>query len=1000
MMMKKRILSCILFLAGSVMAMAQMTAVPFRSATATNYEDGEGAANAIDKNYSTLWHSSYNETTFPITLTLTLQTASHVDVVRYVPRTDGNTNGNWQEVTFEYRAGTGRTWTTVGDYNLGGSGDAYDFDLPADAPDVAAVRFKVKSGSGDFASASEIEAYTYDNTMQDEFRQYFDDELCTQLKAGVTSGDGIANEDIRTLVNNLLADRQEYSKFRIAEYEPYRPVASLREELKNSNPYNQWENPTGIYLKEGDACYVAVSGMGKDKAGLKIKSWGENTDGSTYTLHNGLNRIEAATEGNVFVSYYTDNYETAPDIKVHFINAPVRGYWDRETMTNADWEEMLAKLPSDNSIIVVRSKRAQLVYPVSSWKQYCPSDVSGVMDNYEKVQWAERDMMGLTKFGRETRNRQLFYCTTSGFMAANDMGAFCNINSLNAIMTPDVDKFGFWAVGHEWGHNNQIIGFLWSGCGETTNNIYASWAQIHNTPADLRLEDEMSGIGEYANMRGGRMQAYFDEALRKGVQWQLQEGPDYYGTKPDTKTVANYDYDGNYLGTVQTTSRNYDHFVKLTPFWQMNLWGTLAGKKPDIIPSVIERLRTAENYTETYNTNGKQQINWMKLACDEAGLNLLPFFEKAGMLLPISAYIEDYGAGWNKISQSMIDDLKKYVAQKGYPDVTEEINYITGHNYHIYRDNLKLSVPEAMGEGCTRNGNKVTVQHSKVQNAVAYETYNRDGKLLRITMYALGSDADHSYTQVLFPSSDDEADNAAYIMAVGYDGTRKTIFDPDRNSLFSNDKVYVIKSGRSSIFNSDYYHYLLYHPDAPDYLSSTYGESGHKMTYSDETENFRFAIYWNATGKYYFYNIAAGKFIGNADGNNAPIPLVEEPTNDVQVRKSSNGSYPYMLSTNGTGALNVAATEGCNGVVNWTDGYDETADYGNIYQIYEVGDLDASVKATIEDKVAEFTGGIGTGIHDVKGQDDDDVIYDLTGRRVKTAGGHGLFIMNGRKVLM
>ena len=267
------------------------------------------------------------------------------------------------------------------------------------------------------------------------------------------------------------------------------------------------------------------------------------------------------------------------------------------------------------------------------------------------------------------------------------------------------------------------------------------------------------------------MQTYFEEALRKGVQWQLQDGPDYHGATPNTKTVEGYDYDGNPTGQVTTTSRNYDHFVKLVPFWQLNLWGTLAGKCPEIIPMVIEGIRTTDNYGSIYNTNGKQQVNWMKLACDSAKLNLLPFFEKAGMLKPIDAYIEDYGAGWNKISEAMINTLKAHVESKEYPDFTEEINYINAHNMHIYRDNQKLSVPSTLGEGCEPLVGKVKVDHTKVKNAVAFETYNSAGELIRITMYGLGSDDAHSYTQVLYPAG------AAYIMAVGYDGTREKIYE-------------------------------------------------------------------------------------------------------------------------------------------------------------------------------------------------------------------------------
>ena len=607
-----------------------------------------------------------------------------------------------------------------------------------------------------------------------EAENYFSDGLYSELKDGVTSSEGIASAGVKALVGSLLSDAQGYKKFRVAEYEPYRTVASLQQELKTSSPYNQWENPTGIYLKEGESCVVAVSGIGTDPVGLKIKNWVKNENGSTYSLVNGLNYITATTEGNVFVDYYTDNFESAPNVKVHFINAPVRGYWDKETMTNDDWVKMLEPLNSDSSIIIVRSEHAQLAYPVCAWKQYCPENVDSLMAMYQQVQWAERDMMGLKKYGREAKNRQLYFASTYGFMAATNVGAYCNVGSLGAIMTPDSKTFDFWGVGHEWGHNNQITpGFHWSGCGETTNNIYASWAQIHFTgnPSNLRLEDEVTGIDEYSGMRGGRMQTYFEEALRKGVQWQLQDGPDYHGATPNTKTVDGYDYDGNPIGQVTTTSRNYDHFVKLVPFWQLNLWGTLAGKCPEIIPMVIEGIRTTDNYGSIYNTNGKQQVNWMKLACDSAKLNLLPFFEKAGMLKPIDAYIEDYGAGWNKISEAMINTLKSHVASKGYPDFTEEINYINAHNMHIYRDNQKLQVPATMGAGCTYSNGKVKVMHSQVQNAVAFETYNSKDSLIRITMYGLGSDDAHSYTQVLYPAG------AAYIKAVGYDGTREKIYE-------------------------------------------------------------------------------------------------------------------------------------------------------------------------------------------------------------------------------
>ena len=791
---------------------AQNRKINIVKAEASSSQQGVSASAVIDGDYNTIWYTPYDKnqgstTTFPVDLILTFEEVKHVGFMRYVPRQDGDYfSGNWSgSVYIAYcPTTTGTNFTNIGVYSLSGDATIYDFPLGEEGIECGQIKFTLTYGFFNYVSAAEIEAYSYDIIKKEEMQSYFTDDLFTQLKPEVTSSENIGNAVIKELVDNLLADAKGYRKFRVGEYEAYLPTETLKSILKSSNSYNKYENPTGVYLKSGDACWVAVSGIdSRYPVGLTIKNWVTNEKTSSYSLNNGLNYITTNSEGNVFVSYYTDDFEVAPNVKVHFINAPVQGYWDQATMTNDDWVELLkGRSASDNSILITRSEHAQLAFPVSAWLKYCPTNVDSTMTLYQQVQWAQRDILGLEKYGRQVKNRQLFFATTSGFMAAVEEGSYCNVNSLQAIMVPDAKKFDFWGVGHEWGHNNQITtGFKWSGCGETTNNIFASWGQIHFTgnPHYLRLEDEVTGVGEYSGMRGGRMQTYFEEGLRKGVAWQLQDGPDYYGTVPTEKTIWGYDADGNYLGYVTTTSRNYDHFVKLTPFWQLNLWGTLAGKCPDIIPMVIESIRSTTNYTHYYNTNGQKQVNWMKLACDSAKIDLLPFFEKAGMLRPINAYIEDYSAGWNVISEAMINNLKAYVKEQGYPAYTEEINYINGHNYHIYRDCLKLDVPKELGEGCKQNGNKVVVQHSVVKNAVAFETYNSKGELLRITMYGLGSDDNHSYTQVLYPTNSNADLSSAYIMAVGYDGTRTKIYEEgglkeEFFTLFARAKKYVTRT--------------------------------------------------------------------------------------------------------------------------------------------------------------------------------------------------------------
>ena len=270
-------------------------------------------------------------------------------------------------------------------------------------------------------------------------------------------------------------------------------------------------------------------------------------------------------------------------------------------------------------------------------------------------------------------------------------------------------------------------------------------------------------------MRGGRFQVYLEEGVRKGVSWQLQDGPDYHGSTPTQVNVQGQDADGKSTGNVTTSWRNYDHFVKVVPLWQLVLYTQEAGQSPDAYGKVIEGIRKA---SDTNMTNGKYQVKFMKRFCDSTRINFLPFFEKAGMLRPINALIEDYSREWLVISQKQIDELKAYIAAKGYPEAPAALNYINAYNWEVFRDKGQIDETTTVGKGCSLSGNRVKVDNNVWKNAVGYETYDANGELLRITMFGLGdSQMSSRYTYVLFPSG------AKYVMAVGYNGQRVKCYE-------------------------------------------------------------------------------------------------------------------------------------------------------------------------------------------------------------------------------
>ena len=738
-----------------------------RTASASSSQGGEGIERSYDGDLSTLYHSSYSNTTFPVTLTYTLKSAQHVDYALYTTRQSGD-NGNFGEVEVEYALSSAPSkWVKLGDYDFGEQNGAFRIGFgEAGIDKVMKVRFTVKSGHGNFASCAEMGFYENNNSLQDCLSAYFTDALCTQLKPGVTEAtlSEIKEPYVRQLVHFML--QGEYStKYRLGEFEPYRSLSSLSAELK-CGTYNRYENPTGIYFRKGEPVVLFVDGITDVSPTLIIKSFGrESYEGegqpeSSYPLHNGANVIMPANRGNGYVSYFSDNFASLPNVRIHFAMASENGYFDAQRGdTNEDWVNLLANATSD--IIDIRSQRLQAAIPLSTLRSVCPRKGVELAEIHNQVIFREREIMGLARYGREPKNRQFARCVTSG-MYADGVGAAAAFGSIGEWANPD--KFGFWGMAHELGHVNQVRpGFKWVGCGETTNNVYSAWVEHKLGTGYHRLEDENSGIDDYRSMRGGRFNAYLEEGVRKGVAWQLQDGPDYHGTQPNEVTVRGEDVAGNSIGTVTTTSRNYDHFVKVVPLWQLELYCLEAGKAPDAYAKMLEAVRK----DNTSRTNGQYQIEFMRTFCDSTQINFLPFFEKAGLLKPIRAYIEDYSPGWNIIDEAMINELKAYVEAKNYAKVPEALNYINAYNWQTFRDGGLIDETTAVNTGCSRAGTLVTVDNEAWKNAVGYETYDADGNLLRISMFGLGDSQQSSrYTKVLFPTG------SSYIMAVGHDGQR------------------------------------------------------------------------------------------------------------------------------------------------------------------------------------------------------------------------------------
>ncbi|MDH8702237.1 hypothetical protein M2138_001597 [Dysgonomonadaceae bacterium PH5-43] len=731
--------------------------VKVKSATASEFEDGENIDKALDGDMNTMYHSSYDNTVFPVTLQFNFEDNTILDNFIYYPRIKGS-NGCFEEIEVLYKLKDEKE-TSIGKFNFQGSYSPSKVTFPNTLENVEYVKILVNSGLGfldfKFASCAEIEFYRANSNVN--LSDYFIDDVYSGIKEGVTKEDIMAT-DMPLFFKILAAEFIEgtYSKARIRDYEAYRPVTALKAELKTNNNYNQYENPTGIYIEANKQIAIFVGETHGESLSFNVRNWNTGEE-RIYILSKGINFITSAVEGNSYIDYYTNNFKTAKPIRIHIYGGKDNGvFYGNGISTNDDWKALLANASSDYLDIV--GKYVNLTYYVSALKTHCPSTGVELINIYDEIIEHQFELMGLFKYERVPKNHMFGRNTLTGFMSAGAIGANFQYGTLSDIGNFEkiVQGGNSWGIAHEFGHINQISPDLrWVGTAECTNNVYSSYTQYvlqkKYSKLDLRLEhetckdvlDSEGGV----SVIGGRFNAYLHYGVLKGENWIFQWGPD--------------------AGQDRTSS---DHFVKLVPLWQLNLYFKIVEgaewSQPHWYADICELVRLD---TKSYS-HGQRQINFIKRACEVTKTDLTEFFEKAGMLKPISKTLDDYGYGTLTITEAMCKEVKDYVAANpSWKKPDGMINYISGNTVDIYEN--KENVVGTLNAGVKGEGVSRTISHSVWKNAVAYETY-KENELVRITMAGTGT-KDNSSTRVPYPAG------STKIVAVSWNGVRTTVYQPN-----------------------------------------------------------------------------------------------------------------------------------------------------------------------------------------------------------------------------
>lgn len=697
-------------------------------------------------------YASASADKFPVTLTYYFALPSKVDYLTYLPRQDGNASqGFIGDCEIWYQTDGSEEFVKKGDYNFGMSEDQFRLEFDETLEGVTAVRFVAKNSINGHVSCAEMGFY---EKRSIDGLDLFTDETCSELKPDVTLEDIRAldesNEFLKKIAEFMLENN--YPAERIQLYQPYLKTGVLAKRLKTAN-YNLFENPTGIYFKAAEKAVVFVQNTTTPiSISLKVVDWSEAgkeagaKEEDVYPLQPGINVLTLNNNGLGYISYYTDDYESMPEVKIHIASGIINGYFDLERGDqNVKYTAMLNNQKSKECPnLDIRGKYVQLCYDKKSLLQKNSERGREMIEEYDNLIKMEQDIMGIDKYGLRTTNRMFGRRSYGGLPNANGHGvSFPGLN-----VKPEEIRQNSWEIAHEFGHINQVRpGMKWTGLDEVSNNIYSAAVQYYYTPDNLRLEGEKIGDGEGGPfVVGNRFNCYLNNGIIKGQPWLYQLGQE---RDPDKATK---DRDGG------------DLFVRLTPLWQLYLYNHIAGLGVDYFyPQIMDKVRN----TDESGLKAKDlQFNFMRNVCHVMNTNMTKFFKTCGMLKEVDRNISGYGVKEQlTITAEDIADFEEEMKDLPEP-ISPVIYYISGYTVDFFKN--KAAVVGTKGVGVTRDGAFCVVEASKWKNVVMFETYAGD-KLVKLSL-PYTDHADKIATRVYYP------DGSTRIEAVAWNGEKTLVY--------------------------------------------------------------------------------------------------------------------------------------------------------------------------------------------------------------------------------
>lgn len=399
-------------------------------------------------------------------------------------------------------------------------------------------------------------------SYSENLKKFFEDYACTKLKDNFkTMTDeqfkaALVAENLPQLLidmairvktntwNSQNTEANHYEKFfRIQDYQSYSHPQKWARENKlmpiTFNQYSQLTNPTGITIPEKEFVLLFVDKDTPNECELNAELvQGKSTTGSLTKLHKGVNVIYSDQTAHLYINYVINNVELKhtdqPKIRIHVEGGKANGFFDINTMTNADWDKLRTLKKYDFfTDDVIRLKSKHTIHSVSlsgveeqqdkkNWI-YNGEDkgIVGVLGKWDWVHTLEQEFFTPKRY--EDRFNCLMFSTDASGLYAFPYGTF--IGTVSSTFSyhewakgSQYDNAGnLWAVVHETGHHYQRL-FNLARCLESSNNLWSNIAVWKRGASVSRLQNSQKLFDRFNNKK-----SWLDMDLndRTRMYWQL-----------------------------------------------------------------------------------------------------------------------------------------------------------------------------------------------------------------------------------------------------------------------------------------------------------------------------------------------------------------------------------------------------------------------------------------------------------------------------------------------